>query len=196
MIVMPISAQARTSCRVRQVGLRKLVGARWAGRVVCLMVIAASLLGSVLPQVAAAGGLGFSFTPSKTEPYAVCGRATPGHSECLAILVPSASAQSLSVPQPAVPTPVSQPYSGSGVGGGYAPADLRSAYNLPPHSAGSGQTVAIVDAYDDPNAASDLATYRSRYGISACTTGNGCFRKVNQTGGTSYPTAEAGWAVE
>jgi subtilase family serine protease len=56
--------------------------------------------------------------------------------------------------------------------------------------------VAIVDAYNDPDAESDLATYRSRYGISACTTGDGCFRKVNQTGGSSYPTAEAGWAVE
>jgi phosphodiesterase/alkaline phosphatase D-like protein len=82
------------------------------------------------------------------------------------------------------------------VGGGYAPADLRSAYNLPSESAGSGQTVAIVDAYNDPVAESDLASYRSRYGISGCTTGNGCFRKVNQTGGTSYPTANAGWAVE
>jgi len=82
------------------------------------------------------------------------------------------------------------------VGGGYAPADLRSAYNLPSESAGSGQTVAIVDAYNDPDAESDLASYRSRYGISGCTTGDGCFRKVNQTGGTSYPTANAGWAVE
>jgi hypothetical protein len=56
--------------------------------------------------------------------------------------------------------------------------------------------VAIVDAYDDPNAESDLATYRSRYGVSPCTTGNGCFRKVNQSGGSSYPSPNAGWAVE
>jgi hypothetical protein len=82
------------------------------------------------------------------------------------------------------------------VGGGYDPADLRSAYDLPSESAGSGQTVAIVDAYDDPNAESDLAVYRSRYGIPACTSASGCFRKVNQTGGTSYPRAEPGWAVE
>jgi hypothetical protein len=82
------------------------------------------------------------------------------------------------------------------VGGGYDPADLRSAYDLPSESAGSGQTVAIVDAYDDPNAESDLAVYRTRYRISACTTANGCFRKVNQTGSPKYPTANAEWAVE
>src|SRR5207245_3122924 len=63
-------------------------------------------------------------------------------------------------------------------------------------SAGNGQTVAIVDAYDDPNAASDLNVYRSQFGLPACTTANGCFKKVNQNGGTSYPRANGGWAQE
>jgi subtilase family serine protease len=53
-----------------------------------------------------------------------------------------------------------------------------------------------VDAYDDPNAESDLAVYRSHYGLHACTTANGCFRKVNQTGGTSYPAGDTGWSQE
>ncbi|WP_265562903.1 hypothetical protein [Streptomyces hygroscopicus] len=79
---------------------------------------------------------------------------------------------------------------------GYGPSDLQSAYNLPSSTAGSGRTVAIVDAYDDPTAESDLATYRSQYGLPACTTANGCFRKVNQTGGTTYPSADPGWAGE
>ncbi|MER6125267.1 hypothetical protein ABT173_22045 [Streptomyces sp. NPDC001795] len=78
---------------------------------------------------------------------------------------------------------------------GYGPSDLQSAYNLP-STAGSGRTVAIVDAYDDPTAESDLAAYRSQYGLPACTTANGCFRKVNQTGGTTYPSVDAGWAGE
>ncbi|MEW1655885.1 MULTISPECIES: S53 family peptidase [unclassified Streptomyces] len=78
---------------------------------------------------------------------------------------------------------------------GFGPSDLRSAYKLPT-TGGSGQTVAIVDAYDDPNAEKDLATYRSQYGLPACTTANGCFKKVDQNGGTSYPTADAGWAGE
>ncbi|GAA2033522.1 hypothetical protein GCM10009839_37410 [Catenulispora yoronensis] len=77
---------------------------------------------------------------------------------------------------------------------GYGPSDLASAYNLP--SGGSGQTVAIVDAQDDPNAESDLAKYRSNYGLPACTTANGCFRKVDQNGGSSYPSPDTGWAGE
>jgi subtilase family serine protease len=79
---------------------------------------------------------------------------------------------------------------------GYNPADLQSAYKLPSATAGNGQTVAIVDAYNDPNAESDLAVYRSQFGLSACTTSNGCFRKVDQNGGTKYPRANSGWAEE
>jgi subtilase family serine protease len=78
---------------------------------------------------------------------------------------------------------------------GYGPADLQSAYNLP--VATSTQTVAIVDAYDDPNAASDLATYRTMYGLPPCTVASGCFTKVSQTGSkTSLPRANGGWAQE
>jgi subtilase family serine protease len=78
---------------------------------------------------------------------------------------------------------------------GYGPADLRSAYKLTA-TGSSSQTVAIVDAYDDPTAAADLGVYRSTYGLSACTTANGCFRKVNQTGGTTPPRANGSWAQE
>jgi subtilase family serine protease len=56
--------------------------------------------------------------------------------------------------------------------------------------------VAIVDAYNDPSAESDLAVYRSQYGLPACSTANGCFRKVNQSGGSSLPKTDAGWATE
>jgi len=77
---------------------------------------------------------------------------------------------------------------------GYRPADLASAYKLT--AGGAGQTIAIVDAYDDPNAESDLAVYRSQFGLPACTTANGCFRKVDQSGGTTYPRANQGWAEE
>src|SRR5207253_9077469 len=78
---------------------------------------------------------------------------------------------------------------------GYGPADIQSAYKLS-SSAGAGTTVAIVDAYNDPTAESDLAVYRSQFGLPACTTANGCFRKVNQTGGTKLPRTNAGWATE
>jgi subtilase family serine protease len=79
---------------------------------------------------------------------------------------------------------------------GLSPANLQSAYKLPSSTAGSGQTVAIVDAYNDPNAESDLNVYRSQYGLGSCTTANGCFKKVNQTGGTSYPASDTGWSEE
>jgi len=79
---------------------------------------------------------------------------------------------------------------------GYTPTDLRSAYALPPAPAGRGRTVAVVDAYDDPRAEADLATYRSQFGLPACTARTGCFRKVDQAGGHSYPTPDAGWAQE
>jgi subtilase family serine protease len=63
-------------------------------------------------------------------------------------------------------------------------------------TAGTGQTVAIVDAYDDPNAAADLTVYRSAYGLAPCTIANGCFRKVDQNGGSAYPAANTGWSEE
>src|SRR5262249_34968529 len=61
---------------------------------------------------------------------------------------------------------------------------------------GTGKTVAIVDAFDDPTAEADLAAYRSHFGLSACTTGNGCFKKIDEHGGTTYPDADPDWSVE
>jgi subtilase family serine protease len=79
---------------------------------------------------------------------------------------------------------------------GFGPVDLRSAYGLTT-TGSAAMTVAIVDAYDDPNAESDLAAYRSTYSLPACTTDNGCFRKVNQSGQPSpLPATSTGWAGE
>ncbi|WP_329537526.1 carboxypeptidase regulatory-like domain-containing protein (plasmid) [Streptomyces sp. NBC_01450] len=74
------------------------------------------------------------------------------------------------------------------------PADIQAAYSLP--AGGEGRTVAIVDAYGDSHAEADLAAYRTYYGLPECTTANGCFRKVDQSGGTDYPADDAGWALE
>ena len=80
--------------------------------------------------------------------------------------------------------------------GSYGPAQFHTAYSLPTATPAGAptQTIAIVDAYDDPNIESDLAAYDSQYGLPPCTTANGCFRKVNQSGGTSYPSGDGGWA--
>ena len=82
---------------------------------------------------------------------------------------------------------------------GYHPTDLQSAYGLATAAASSGgnQTVAIVDAYDDPYAASDLNVYRSQFHIPACNSSNPCFKKVNQSGQPSpLPRANGGWSQE
>jgi subtilase family serine protease len=52
--------------------------------------------------------------------------------------------------------------------------------------------VAIVDAFDNPNVATDLAAYRTNFGLGAAN-----FTKYNQTGQTkNYPPGNIGWGVE
>jgi subtilase family serine protease len=85
------------------------------------------------------------------------------------------------------------------VGDGYGPSSLISAYNLP--SSTTVRNVAVVDSYNDPNAVSDLATYRSSWGLPACNTGTeaGCLTVTNQNGAASpLPTnsGSTGWATE
>jgi subtilase family protein len=78
---------------------------------------------------------------------------------------------------------------------GFGPADLTSAYEIP--GGGRDQVVGIVDAYGDPNLEADLATYRSTFGLPACTTASGCLRIVNQAGDASpLPAPDTGWALE
>ena len=86
----------------------------------------------------------------------------------------------------------------SGPAGGLTPAQLSSAYEYAPTEGGTGQTVAIVDAYDDPKIEADLGEFDKKYKILECTTTNNCFKKVGQTGSTtSLPKADKeGWSVE
>ncbi len=80
---------------------------------------------------------------------------------------------------------------------GLSPATIESVYGFSTSlTAGGGKTIGIVDAYDDPNAENDLNVFSQQYGLPACTTANGCFKKVNQTGGTKYPRTNSGWALE
>jgi hypothetical protein len=69
---------------------------------------------------------------------------------------------------------------------GLRPQDLHSAYELPAASS-SAQTIAIVDAYNDPSAEADLAEYSLEFGLPACTTANGCFQKVYASGVAPFP---------
>lgn len=77
---------------------------------------------------------------------------------------------------------------------GYGPVQLTTAYDVVGMT--SSQTIGIVDAYDDPQAERDLGVYSQQFSLPPCTTANRCFKKVNQSGGTSYPRKDAGWALE
>src|SRR6202167_3461780 len=119
-----------------------------------------------------------------------CGKAfIPGKQKCLVIKNKAAHPTAQTVSPGAIPS-----------GEGYGPSQFQAAYNLTAASAsdGSGTTVAVVDAYNDPTGASDLATYRSAAGLPALTSGQ--FTQYNQTGATSPlpPTAPADddWTLE
>jgi Ricin-type beta-trefoil lectin domain len=82
---------------------------------------------------------------------------------------------------------------------GYGPSSLRSAYDLTSASEhhGSGEVVGIVDAYNNPDLARNLATYRKHFGLPACTTSSGCLRIVNQSGKAKpLPAGDADWGIE
>ncbi len=81
---------------------------------------------------------------------------------------------------------------------GLTPENLHSAYSLPTEVLSSTTpTIAVVDAFNDPTAEADLGVYDKQYGLPACTSANGCFRKLNEEGKTSpLPSTEGGWATE
>ncbi len=143
---------------------------------------------------------GIALTRSSTSPYWACPEGA-----CDAIIDPPARAIKARRVKggglarfalPAGGALEGRPLEGNGEAGGYDPQNLQSAYKIPT-TGGSGETVALVDAYGYPEAEADLATYRERYGLSPCTTADGCFRKVNQSGKEDdYPAANEGWETE
>lgn len=137
--------------------------------------------------------------------HRVCRTPRPGRAACLGMkLVPTSltssalhanairqSSEAAGGARPAVtnksPTP-----------GFLTPQRLHAAYALPSETAASSlQTVAVVDAFDDPTAEADLDVYDKQFGLPACTTANGCFHKVNQAGNASpLPHKQGEWAGE
>jgi hypothetical protein len=82
---------------------------------------------------------------------------------------------------------------------GYTPAQIRQAYGFNNISFnngtvagdGSGTTIAIVDAYNDPKIVSDLHQFDLQFGLP-----DPVLTRVNQNGGSSLPAANAGWITE
>ncbi len=138
------------------------------------------------------GRAAFAAPPTPAAPARItyshaCAAVLAGYARCTALIATLAgSSKALSFNPNADPTGGSPPYN---------PANLHSAYNLPNTASGT-PTVAIVDAYSDPDLASNLATYRSKWGLSACTTSSGCLKIVNQAGGSKLPSKNVGWGLE
>jgi subtilase family serine protease len=123
-----------------------------------------------------------------TYHIAVCGQAIGRAARCFAHVVTDARGNILFTPKLAAGSRATP--------SGYGPTQLRSAYNMT-GSGSSSTTVAIVDAYGYSNAESNLGTYRAQFGLPACTTANGCFKKLNQNGVQgSYPANNTGWEQE
>lgn len=102
--------------------------------------------------------------------------------------------------------------SGGGGGGknptGLTPANLASLYTIPAAPTGAGKVVAIVDACSLPSVATDLAAYRSKFGLPALPLcggaighaptpgGAACFGVVSQRGDATIGPPDNGWGGE
>jgi hypothetical protein len=144
-----------------------------------------------LPVLVVCSGLALTGIPAiaaaQSTPVSGCPAAAVGQVSCAAAVTPGTTGVTAKAMRASATLPP-----------GYGPSDLRSAYGLSAASltGGVGQTVAVVTAYDDQTAETDMGTYRSEYSIPACTTADGCFSKVNQTGGTVLPAeGPAGWPM-
>jgi subtilase family serine protease len=147
---------------------------------------AALIAGSVVTASVAVASPTSTIVSRTTALLNSCALPTSGHASCLSVLRAHRVTLSNGTIRPAAAATTPS---------GFGPSDLHSAYNLPT-TGGSGQTVGIVDAFNDPTAAADLAVYRANYGLPACTAASGCFRQVGETGTSTLPTTDTGWAQE
>jgi subtilase family serine protease len=117
----------------------------------------------------------------------LCGTPGPLTAACTALRLASPAGEA--APAGEVTTPPS---------GFLTPAQLHAAYSLPTETKASArETVAVVDAFDDPTAEADLRVYDEQFGLPPCTTANGCFRKLNEEGKSSpLPPVQGEWAGE
>jgi Subtilase family len=127
-------------------------------------------------------------SPLPASNYAVraaCKPPSEGHATCLALqLVPTTAAARARTHPLGVTLNHAIPARSAKEGDyGLTPAELHSAYAIPASAAGT-QTIALVDAYNDPNAASDLKAYETEFGLTGCKE-VACFTRVNEKGETA-----------
>jgi subtilase family serine protease len=153
----------------------------WPAIVIPIALLAGAGVLAGTPAAVVAGTPAATSTPVSSPVEHGCGTSfTPGQANCLLIKNTAAHPAAQTVGAAAIPA-----------GTGFGPSDLRSAYNLISASGadGKGTTVAVVDAYNDQTAASDLAFYRSAAGLPALTSGQ--FTVYNQEGQTAPLPAAA-----
>jgi hypothetical protein len=158
-----------------------------ATRLLVAIVAVVSWWATPAPALAADPAAVPSPALSDTSTYTpVCAEPKPGEAGCFVLARTDITARPAGAVSPAVDP------------AGLSPSSLQGAYNLPSGSAGAGMTVAVVEAWDLPDAESTMATYRTQFGLPACTSASGCFLKVDQNGGTSYPASGVGtgWDAE
>ncbi len=169
--------------------------------VVCAV---AGLTAAVLTPtgVAAAKSSAGAGSPNAASPATARAGALPPHSQ-RPVCAPPAAGTARCHAHVVTHKDSAEPLATTTYANGYSSAELQAAYQLPLDSfnpntdPGTGQLVAIVDAYDNPNAEADLAAYRAEFGLGVCSTTNGCFKKVNQRGGSADPVKDdSGWGTE
>ncbi|MGH2865835.1 MAG: S53 family peptidase [Solirubrobacteraceae bacterium] len=148
--------------------------------------LAAIAAGLLLPGTSAARAE--TVSPLPGADYAVrpaCRPPSEGRATCLALqLVPTSAAARARNHPLGVTLNHTLPASSAKEGAyGLTPAELHSAYEIPTTSTGA-QTIALVDAYNDPNAAADLKAYEAEFGLKGCEEA-ACFTKVNEDGETA-----------
>lgn len=151
------------------------------------LVSALAIVAFAAPSAGAAGSTVWVAKP-------MCAAATPGHRSCLGMRL--VRERATGAEQGGVRAGSARPALSDGPAGGYTPAQLAKAYGVNVGAAAaSTQTVAIVDAFDDPSVKPDLAAFDTFYGIAAETPSS--FRVVNQAGVAGpLPAPDAGWAGE
>jgi hypothetical protein len=143
-------------------------------------------LGALLGFPAAASGTVSPLPRSDYSVKPVCANPSYKHAGCLAFQLVPVTAEARKRRHPLGirrPTPLAAPSPREGAFG-IRPQDLHTAYQLPTEAL-SAQTIALVDAYNDPTAETDLKAYDEEFSLPPCTTANGCFKQVNQKGETA-----------
>jgi PKD repeat protein len=161
----------------------------------CLLFLTLALLASASADASTGPGhTGYA------KAIDACPRPGPGEATCFALVreavTPPSGGASAAAAAGVRPFVAGSGAAAAGPAGGLTPEDLAGAYDYTPSVGGNGQTVGIVDAFDDPNLESDLASFDGHYGLPACTSADGCLRKVGQTGGAPPNADKTGWSAE